>query len=293
MPTRTRLPSCLAHSCSRVYLRSAGTFAIGSAFLDAAADGRASSRRERGLTWPRISTPSSVPTAACARRRRRRCAMYRSTDGPYEPDVTTPTARAVLHHRIAVARHRALGHLEPDQLAAHGPAARTRSMRLAADELALGGLHDPAEAGLERVRRVVDVVAVERVAHLEPQRVARAEADRAPRRRRGPRRAAPFHSSLGLVGRRRTARSRPRRCSRCARSAPATPATLPLREAVVADRRDVARRRAGRRAPRPSAPAPRSARCSSETLRQRAPRRRGLVTCAQSLSMLPALTVTM
>src|SRR5438552_9716184 len=34
MPTRMRSPSCLAHSCSWVYLSSAGTFAIKSSAAD-------------------------------------------------------------------------------------------------------------------------------------------------------------------------------------------------------------------------------------------------------------------
>ena len=50
--------------------------------------------------------------------------------------------------------------------------------RLAADEVALVELHDPAEAGLERRGRLVELVPVERQRRLEAQRVARAEADR-------------------------------------------------------------------------------------------------------------------
>ena len=49
---------------------------------------------------------------------------------------------------------------------------------VAADEVALVELHDPAEVGLERGGGVVDVVAVERHLRLEAQRVARAEAAR-------------------------------------------------------------------------------------------------------------------
>jgi len=75
-----------------------------------------------------------------------------------------------------VARHGAVGHLEADQLAARPRGAHLLD-RVAADEVALAGLDDPAESGLQGVRRLIDVVAVERVAHLEPQRVARAEPD--------------------------------------------------------------------------------------------------------------------
>src|SRR5690242_12944251 len=49
---------------------------------------------------------------------------------------------------------------------------------VAADEVALGELHEPGEVRLERRRCVVDVVAVERHPHLQTQRVARAETGR-------------------------------------------------------------------------------------------------------------------
>src|SRR5262245_51560609 len=97
-----------------------------------------------------------------------------------------------------MARHGALGHLQADELSAHALGANLLE-RLAACEFALGGLDDPGEPRLERVRGLVDVVAVERVFHLEPQRVARAEPNRggavaaALRQERGP-------ELLGLVG---------------------------------------------------------------------------------------------
>src|SRR4029077_370388 len=81
------------------------------------------------------------------------------------------------HQAIAVPRHRALDHLEAHQLAADATRAQGLD-RLAPDEVALGRLHYPAEAGLEGIGGLVDVVAVERVLHLEPQGVARAEPGR-------------------------------------------------------------------------------------------------------------------
>ena len=71
----------------------------------------------------------------------------------------------------------------------------------------------PGEAGLDRRGQLVDVVAVEAEARLQPQRIAGAEAGR--RRPRAPRRARP--PALRPVRRGRRSRTRPRRCSRSAR----------------------------------------------------------------------------
>src|SRR5262249_35502928 len=104
---------------------------------------------------------------------------------------------AVLQNRVTVARDSALGHLETDELSPHAGGANLLE-RFAAGEIALGGLDDPPQPRLERVGGLVDVVAVERVFHLEPQRVTRAEPDRgdavntAPRQEPGP-------ELLGLV----------------------------------------------------------------------------------------------
>src|ERR1051326_1467759 len=88
MPTRILAPSCLAHSCSRVYRRSPGTLDIGQPFLTR--EGWKGVFTTRAvLAWPRISTPTSVPIAACALATYA-MAMERSTEGPYVPDVTMP-----------------------------------------------------------------------------------------------------------------------------------------------------------------------------------------------------------
>src|SRR5262249_62435476 len=83
---------------------------------------------------------------------------------------------AVLLERIAGARQGLVAHLDADQSATQPPGASLLE-RLAPDELAFGGFDDPAEPRLERIRGLVDVVAVEGVLHLEPQRVAGAEPD--------------------------------------------------------------------------------------------------------------------
>src|SRR5262249_44736722 len=90
-------------------------------------------------------------------------------------DYTYRTAS--LDHVVAVARHRTVGHLDADE-----PALEARGARAldggAADEIALGGLDHPAQACLERIGGLVDVVAVERELHLEPESVAGAETNR-------------------------------------------------------------------------------------------------------------------
>ena len=81
-----------------------------------------------------------------------------------------------------------------------GPASFWREQGVAADEVALVELDHPAQPGLERRGRVVHVVAVEPVGHLEPQRVAGAQAgrDRAPRPARPP--GAPPRASRRSAG---------------------------------------------------------------------------------------------
>ena len=146
--------------------------------------------------------------------------------------------------RVAVAGDAAPDHLEADQLARQ-PALLALEQRLAPTNVALVELHDPAEARLERVGRLVDVVAVEAEARLEPQRVARAEADglQAERARR-PRSAASQSARRRRWG--RTARRRPRRCSRCARRARRRPASGRARQLEARQRRGAARQRPAR-----------------------------------------------
>src|SRR5690606_35600728 len=88
------------------------------------------------------------------------------------------TARLTVDaHAVAVPREAALLHHEAD---AFLPAAAPLQLRerAPADEVALVELDDPAEARLERRVVLVEVVAVQRVAHLEAERVTGAEADR-------------------------------------------------------------------------------------------------------------------
>ncbi len=85
---------------------------------------------------------------------------------------------ALVIHRIAVPREAAALEPEADQLPGDAALLLRPERVVAGEGRALVELHDPAEPGLERRDGVVDLVAVERVAHLEPQRVARAESDR-------------------------------------------------------------------------------------------------------------------
>src|SRR5688572_30580952 len=79
--------------------------------------------------------------------------------------------------RMAVPRNPPVDHLEADELA--GDTLRSLPLeRFPPEEVALLHLHDPAEVRLPRGDGLVDVVAVEGHARLEPQRVPRAEAAR-------------------------------------------------------------------------------------------------------------------
>src|SRR5688500_12263062 len=115
MPTRTRLPSRLAHSCSRVYLRSAGISDMApSGLLDA---WRMKRRCDdpRGLRLP-ADLDGEVAADGGVRRRDVRHAdvpVDRRPVGAGRHDAGRLPAR---EHRIAVPRDGLLGHLETDEL---------------------------------------------------------------------------------------------------------------------------------------------------------------------------------
>src|SRR3989442_11352379 len=97
-------------------------------------------------------------------------------DGAAAPHV--PLA-AVEIDAVAVAGHALrLAHAEPDEPAPHALQLLPLQGGEPHEVRALLELHDPAEARLERGDRVVDVAAVQRVARLEPQRVAGAQTAR-------------------------------------------------------------------------------------------------------------------
>ncbi len=214
-----------------------------------------------------MSTSNSVPTAVAAAGSSA-SPMGLPRVGECVPGRHEPRAGRRLR-RVAVAGDAAVRHLEPDEPARHARGLLRRE-RLAAEEVALVHLHDPAEVRLERGDGVVDVVAVERHLRLETQRVPRAEAaGRAPS-------ASPRRGGAGRSPRRLRAgsrsRTRPRRCSRCARRAPATRRPSLRGTRSTGGPRDPGPRRA-RAAPPPSAPARRSGpsgRCGSRRARRRA-----------------------
>src|SRR6201988_771833 len=152
MPMRTRSPSCLAHSCSRVYRSSFGTLAM-------------VSPRSAGLLHPgrlerRACDPSRLALAADldlergADRRQRRLDVGNAdvlVDGrSIRARGDDPRLAAVVLDRVPVARHRLVDHLDTDQSSTHALGADLLE-REAPDEVSLGRLGDPAQAGLERV----------------------------------------------------------------------------------------------------------------------------------------------
>src|SRR2546430_758391 len=195
MPTRTRSPSCLAHSCSRVYFRSLGTLAIFSPCRRSALAGprRSTFGLSAWLFHPgRIEGRADDPgrlalTADLDLERGADSGQGRLDVGDPDVPVDRRAVRArgddadcaaVFLHGVAVARDGLVDHLDADQAAPYALGADFLE-RLAPDELAFGRLDDPPEPRFERIRRLVDVVAVEGVLHLEPQRVARPEPDQA------------------------------------------------------------------------------------------------------------------
>ena len=135
---------------------------------------------------------------------------------PKPPEVTMPiTAPSAASDLRALAHRRAAGRADADALA-RGPVGEFAQDALGAGEAALRAppLRDgEGQVGLDRRRRLVEVVAVERQPGFQPQRIARAEADRL-HLRLGEQRA---RHALRVAWRERRSRSRPRRYSRSAR----------------------------------------------------------------------------
>ena len=141
------------------------------------------------------------------------------------PSIGREVAARDLADRLAVDEHRLVA-----RGAAGGPRWRCRGaggptpalllgrQGVAAPEVALVPAHHPAEAGLQRRDARAQLVAVQRQAGLEPQRVAGAEP--------GGLDAGAEHGvpqPPARVGRARRSRRRPRRCSRCRRRRRRTP----------------------------------------------------------------------
>ena len=121
-----------------------------------------------------------------------------------------PGRLAVDQHGAAFARRApALGGDAP-QAAAHAPRP-LRLQRLLPPEGRLVPAHHPRQTGLERGDAGAELVAVQRQARLQPQRVGR------PGRRARCRCRAPLATRRRRPRPARTARRRPRRCSRCRR----------------------------------------------------------------------------
>src|SRR6478672_2436943 len=81
-------------------------------------------------------------------------------------------------HRIAMPGEAAALEAEADQAAGDAVLLLGTQGLVSGEGRALVQLHDPAEPGLERGGGVVDLVAVEGVSHLQPERIPGAETDR-------------------------------------------------------------------------------------------------------------------
>src|SRR6185436_19202488 len=178
MPTVPRSPSTLIHSWSLVYLSPAG-YAISS-------PGRRSSGTRPLVKGHRhdlrtSATAANVHVKFCPNRgvsarqvrhadrllqiRRLRAARHHAHPGVAEIRVVSLPGDAAIDH-----------------LEAHEFPRNTfgflLAQRLGADEIGLLPADDPSEIGLERGRRLIDVVAMEPHRRFETQRVSRAQAAR-------------------------------------------------------------------------------------------------------------------
>ena len=116
---------------------------------------------------PATSASTSRQPDILVERRRKRAAGHKADFPAVDTDVDNAT----------VARPTAPSISEPDRLPWNA-GLFLRGQFVAADKVALVELDRPAETGLERCDVVVELVAIERHAGFEPQRVARAETDR-------------------------------------------------------------------------------------------------------------------
>ena len=211
----------------------------------------------------------------------------REAAGGDDADRRLPAASAISAPSRA---GRAFQHLQPHADAREGPSASSRhdprrrrgSRRASRRRL----LHGEGQARLDRRGGLVQVVAVERQAGLQPQRVAGAQADG-------------LHPLVGQQrvpeGRRRArrgpgSRSRPRRCSRSARWSGPSGRSRWRRRTVMKTRSAALGHERRDHGARPRAPAARSARGRPCADQRGALGRRPCRSAAKSSSLVPALT---
>ena len=240
-PRRSSPPGSSA--CSGLPARVPTAGARESAAISAPVGRTAAARPRPRRAASRMATSSMVPAVAVGRAARRPSRWPRPSVGDWLPLVTTPIGSASPRRvapggrggrcrgRAARGRRAAPRRAAPRPRRRSASAAR-RSRRAPVE------LDEAAEAGLERGRVAVELVAVERHAGLEAQRVAGAQAARAARPVAAP----------GRRGARPRAPGRPSQCDEqleavlagvagARDAAPSTPATRPAAQRVGAQRR--------------------------------------------------------
>src|SRR6478609_7031887 len=183
MPTRSSLPSVWAHSWSLVYLRSSLT-SFGLDIVDFVSS--AAFRSLALVKWSLYDPCGDLLAAAIdeqlAADRARREGDIAETDalaqcrGGAARGALPECLPFAVAQRVAVAGDAAPGHFEADQNPFQ-TARFDRHQRRFTAEIRLVQLDHPAQTCLERVGRLVDFVAVQREPRVQPQRVARAQAD--------------------------------------------------------------------------------------------------------------------
>ena len=160
---------------------------------------------------PRWTTVTSSPSSSCASASTKPSPMPRSRMGEKLPLVRMPT-RSCPRHTSAPSRSGCRPSATKPRRRRAGPFDPFLFERGPAGELSLVPADDPAQPGLERGDARAELVAVQRQARLEAQRVARARA----RPGRRPGRGRPPRSPARPRPAPRT-RRRPHPCSRCPR----------------------------------------------------------------------------
>src|SRR6185436_12630186 len=165
IPTVPTPPSTETHSCSLVYRKFSG-YMLFRSFVERSfhchrIHGLVADHDLNGLARDRVLHGQVTQADILVERRRGSAARHPSRRYAVQEDL------------VSVPSDAAAAHLESHQLAANA-VFLLLEQHVAPDKLTLIELHDPAQVGLQRRNRGVDLVPVERHLGFQAQRIARA-----------------------------------------------------------------------------------------------------------------------